>query len=138
VTPGSNPGGPNEAKGPTPTQQRSKGEIPISPLLRLVVLFVPNFSVAVFILDGNVSDFEKSLIWSGWPEFPPLAGLTSPPFNSWSGWPDSNRRPHDPQPCALANCATPRQKVIKINVIGKKQKAKCMMVNVWQEVNKEL
>src|SRR5487761_2409285 len=26
-----------------------------------------------------------------------------------SGWPDSNRRPHGPKPCALTSCATPRK-----------------------------
>ncbi len=30
-------------------------------------------------------------------------------FFKWSGWRDSNPRPHAPHACALANCATPRR-----------------------------
>ena len=33
---------------------------------------------------------------------------TTTKSEEWSGWQDSNLRPHAPEACALATCATPR------------------------------
>ena len=44
---------------------------------------------------------DRSNHWAKGPSF-----FTA--YNIWSGWRDSNSRPHGPKPCALPNCATPR------------------------------
>ena len=33
-------------------------------------------------------------------------------IKKWSRWEDSNLRPHGPKPCALPNCATPRNRTL--------------------------